>query len=137
MTTYSGLYEFNSIGLDAFQKVFSGKLDDSVVDPTDASIVSLVRGTGSFTPSDFATSKDMAEAVISALGNGSIFELLPKTGLWAWLTFIMRDQLFKKASDGTWQVGESHRWYPSNANDWQKGQRHLVRMPVLLLGSLG
>ena len=137
MTTYTGLYEFNNAGLDAFQKVFSGKLDDSVVDPSDGSIVSLVRGTGSFTPLDFATSKDMAEAVISSIGNVNLFELLPKTGLWAWLTFIMRDQLFKKAGDGTWQVGESHRWYPSNANDWQKGQRHLVRMPVLLLGSLG
>ncbi len=49
----------------------------------------------------------------------------------------MRDQLFKKAGDGSWQVGEIHRWYPSNANDWQKGQRHLVRMPVLLLKSFG
>ena len=54
MTTYTGLYEFNNAGLDAFQKVFSGKLDDSVVDPSDGSIVSLVRGTGSFTPLDFA-----------------------------------------------------------------------------------
>jgi cation transport regulator ChaB len=30
-----------------------------------------------------------------------------------------------------------HRWYPSNLNDYQKGQRHLIRMPVLLLSSFG
>lgn len=34
-------------------------------------------------------------------------------------------------------MGDIHRWYPSNPNDWQKGQRHLVRMPLLLLKSLG
>jgi len=78
----------------------------------------------------------MAQAVLAAIGTANLFELLPDTGLWAWLTFVMRDQLFKKAGDGTFKVGEVHRWYPSNPNDWQKGQRHLVRMPVLLLKSL-
>ena len=56
--------------------------------------------------------------------------------MWAWLTFVLRNQLFKKDNAGNWKVGEIHRWFPSDPNDWQKGQRHLVRMPVLLLHSL-
>ena len=136
MTSYAALYRFNDIGLDAFEKAFTGQIDDTVIDPADPALVSRVQGTGSFTPSDFATAKKMAQAVLAAIGTANLFELLPDAGLWAWLTFVMRDQLFKKAGDGTLKVGEVHRWYPSNPNDWQKGQRHLVRMPVLLLKSL-
>jgi len=137
MTSYAALYRFNDIGLDTFEKAFTGQIDDTVIDPADPALVSRVQGTGSFTPVDFATAKEMAQAVLAALGTVNLFDLLPDTGLWAWLTFVMRDHLFKKAGDGTMKVGEVHRWYPSNPNDWQKGQRHLVRMPVLLLKSLG
>lgn len=137
MTSYSALYRFNDDGLDAFEKVFSDQINDAAVDPTDPTLVTRVQDTGSFISSDFDTAKEMAQAVLAAIGTANLFELLPDTGLWAWLTFVMRNQLFKKAGDGTLKVGEVHRWYPSNPNDWQKGQRHLVRMPVILLKSLG
>lgn len=137
MTSYSALYRFNDSGLDAFEKIFTGQIDDTIVDPVDPALVSRVQGTSGFTPSDFATANEMAQTILAAIGTANLFELLPDTGLWAWLTFVMRNQLFKKAGDGTLKVGEVHRWYPSNPNDWQKGQRHLVRMPVLLLKSLG
>ncbi len=78
----------------------------------------------------------MANDVLISIGTANLSKLLERTGVWAWLTFVMRDQLFKKTIDGKWKVGEVHRWYPSSPNDWQKGQRHLVRMPVLLLHSL-
>jgi len=55
----------------------------------------------------------------------------------AWLTFVLRNQLFKKDQSGRLKVREYWRWYPSAPGDWQKGQRHLVRMPVLLLRELG
>lgn len=137
MTAFSFLYSFNDSGIDAFEKVFTGLIDDSAIDPVDPSLAKRVEGTTAFSPGEYETAKDMAEAVLGALGSANLFDLLPDTGLWAWLTFVMRDQLFGKAGDGTWKVGELHRWYPSNPNDWQKGQRHLVRMPVLLLKSLG
>ena len=136
MTSYSALRRFNENGLDAFEKVFTGQIDETVIDPSDPALTSSMRGTGSFTYKDFATAKDMAQAVLTAIDTANLFELLPDTGFWAWLTFALRDQLFKKAGDGTMKVGEVHRWYPSNPNDWQKGQRHLVRMPVLLLKTL-
>jgi len=137
MTSYTALRRFNENGLDAFEKVFTGQIDDAAIDPTDPALTSSVQGTETFTPKEFATAKDMAQAVLAAMGSANLFELLPDTGFWSWLTFAMRDQLFKKAGDGTMKVGEVHRWYPSNPNDWQKGQRHLVRMPVLLLKTLG
>lgn len=137
MTQFASLYEFNAAGLDAFQKVFTGQIDDSAVDPIDPSLVSRVSGSDGLTTSDFGSAKDMAEAILASMKNLSLYDLLPRTELWAWLTFVLRDQLFSRSPDGTLKVGEVHRWYPSNPNDWQKGQRHLVRMPVLLLKSLG
>lgn len=137
MTAFSSLYSFNESGIDAFEKVFTGQVDGSAIDPIDTSLSTRVPGTTAFSPGDYATAKEMAEDVLGSLGSANLFDLLPDTGLWAWLTFVMRDQLFKKGGDGNWKVGEVHRWYPSNPNDWQKGQRHLVRMPVLLLKSLG
>lgn len=137
MADYDSLYEFTPAGMDAFQRVFQGDLDDSAVDPTDQSLAKRVPGTQAFTPEEFPTAKSMAAAVLDALGDTDLFEVLPRNGLWAWLTFVLREQLFTKTADGTWKVGEIHRWYPSDPNDWQKGQRHLLRMPVLLLHSLG
>ena len=137
MSTYPSLYEFNAAGLDAFEKVFTGQINDSAIDPVDSTLASQVQGTKPFAPAEFSTAKAMAQAVLASIGTANLFDLLPNTGLWAWLTFVMRDQVFKREGDGTWKVGEVHRWYPSNPNDWQKGQRHLVRMPVLLLKSLG
>ena len=137
MTAFSSLYSFNESGIEAFEKVFTAQIDGSAIDPVDVSLSSGVPGTTAFSPGEYATAKDMAEAVLGSLSSANLFDLLPDTGLWAWLTFVLRDQLFKKSADGNWKVGEVHRWFPSNPNDWQKGQRHLVRMPVLLLKSLG
>lgn len=137
MTGHSALYEFTQPGIDAFERVFTGDLDETALDLSDPSLVRRVAGSSAFAPVQFDTAGDMAKAVLQAMGSASLFELLPRTGLWAWLTFVLRDQLFKKTPDGTFKVGELHRWYPSDPGDWQKGQRHLVRMPVLLLDQLG
>ena len=65
MTSYSALRRFNENGLDAFKKVFAGQIDETVIDPSDPALTSSMRGTGSFTSKDFATAKDMAQAVLS------------------------------------------------------------------------
>jgi len=134
---YPALFSFNETGLNAFERIFTNQAPDTVIDPMDKGLVSLVPGTRNFSVIEFSSAKEMAQAVLDAMGTAEALQLLSNTGLWAWLTFVMRDQLFKKSPDGSWKVGEVHRWYPSNPNDWQKGQRHLVRMPVLLLRSLG
>ena len=137
MTEYNSFFSFTGAGLDAYSRVFTGDLDDAAIDLGDPSLVTRVPGTGRLVITRFEAAADMADAVLAAIGKANLFELLHDTGLWAWLTFVMRDQLFKQDSSGQWRVGESHRWYPSDPNDWQKGQRHLVRMPVLLRASLG
>ena len=136
MNSYSGLRAFNNEGLDIFENVFCGQIDASTLDPIEPTLTSYVKDTKAFAVREFANAKEMAECVLFAIGNADLSRLLDHTGLWAWLTFVMRDQLFKKTIDGKWRVGEVHRWYPSSPNDWLKGQRHLVRMPVLLLETL-
>lgn len=137
MVHYSSLYQFTPEGLDAFQKVFLGTLDDQAVDPRDPELAVRVEGTKPFAPIPYSSAKAMAADILAAIDKVSLFELMPNTGLWAWLTFVLRDQLFKANGAGDWKTGEIHRWYPSDPGDYQKGQRHLVRMPVLLLHTLG
>ena len=62
--------------------------------------------------------------------------LLPRAGVWAWLYFVLRDSVVPKNKSGKRVPGELHRWWPSDPGDWQKAQRHLVRMPVVLLAEL-
>jgi len=137
MSSFNALYAFTPEGLDAFTKVFLGTLDEQAIDPRDPELAVKIAGTKPFTPASYGSAKAMATDILFAIDKASPFELMPNTGLWAWLTFVLRDQLFKANGAGGWKTGEIHRWYPSDPGDYQKGQRHLVRMPVLLLYTLG
>ena len=83
----------------------------------------------------FATARDLAAAVCAAFGRQSPHEAADRTGVWAWLTYVLRDCVFV-TKGGVRRVGEIHKWYPSAPGDYQKAQRHLIRMPVLLYASL-
>ena len=133
--SYSSLYSFNGEGLARFDSVFTSRQLDYVIDPTDPSLTTRVLGTGRFSPVDYDSAKDMARSILCSLGQDNVTKHLSNYGLWAWLIFALRHQLFAKDVGGQWKVGERHRWYPSSPNDWQKSQRHLVRMPVQLLHS--
>lgn len=136
MTSYPGVYEFNPQGLHAFKRVFEGSLPEAAIKPTDAQFTARVAGTKSLSDEPVETSKELAQRVLNALGP-AWQELLSRPGIWAWLTFVLRDIVLPKDAQGKRKLGEVHRWYPSDANDYQKAQRHLVRMPVVLLGNLG
>jgi hypothetical protein len=134
---FDGLYEFTAVGMEAFQLAFSGQLEESAIDPSSPSIAKLIAGTAEFEVKEWATSIEMAEAVLAAKGHTSIKSMLSQVGLWAWLSFVCRDVVYPKKKDGKRKLGEVWRWYPSDPGDYQKGQRHLIRMPVLLLSSFG
>ena len=136
MTTYNALYEFTPAGMNAFRDAMEGRLDDGLLDPTDAKLATRIAGTGTFTPGAWATSREMAQAIIDACGKTPLNDLLRRDGLWAWLAFVMRDEVYPRRADGTRKLGEVHRWLPADLNDFQKGQRHLIRMPVILLAHL-
>jgi hypothetical protein len=135
--TYSSLYELTDEGMRVFRQVFEGSRDESDLDPTDPSLAQRIQGTGSLEVSDWKTSKEMAQAIIDACKSVPIADLLRHQGLWAWLAFVLRDQVYPRLRTGERKLGEVHRWMPTSVNDYQKGQRHLVRMPVLLLFSFG
>ena len=137
MTTYNALYEFTPAGLNVFREAMEGRVDDAAVSPTDAKLAARIAGTGPFTPGAWATSREMAQAIIDACGATPLNDLLRRDGLWAWLAFVMRDEVYPRRADGTRKLGEVHRWLPADLNDFQKGQRHLIRMPVILLSSFG
>jgi len=136
MSSYPAIYELNELGLAAFKRIFEGALDEGALDPADKHYVSLVPGTESISDAPARTSKELAERVLDCLGP-DWRKFLGRPGIWAWLTFVLRDVVLPKDAHGTRRPGELHRWYPSQPGDYQKAQRHLVRMPVTLLGNLG
>jgi hypothetical protein len=134
---YDGLYEFNDAGMDLFRKVMLGELPEETLDPLSTHLVDRIDGTKSFEVIAFKKAKDVAECIIAAANNCPIPELIQKKGLWGWLSFVFRDVAFPRTADGRRTLGEVHRWYPGNPSDYQKAQRHLIRMPVTLLFQLG
>jgi hypothetical protein len=136
VTTYPAVYEFTDRGLLAFRRIFEGDLMEDAMPPTDAQFATRLLGTKDISDGPAQNSKELAQRVMAALGHDWA-SLLPRPGVWAWLTFVLRDVVFPRDANGVRDPGEIHRWYPSNPGDWQKAQRHLVRMPVVLLGNLG
>ena len=135
MSGYPAVYEFTDRGMLAFRAIFEGRLAEDAISPTDTQFATLLPGTRAISTLPAATSKELSQRILAALGE-DWSSLLARTGIWAWLTFVLRDVVFPKR-DGARRPGELHRWYPSEPGDWQKAQRHLIRMPVVLLGNLG
>lgn len=134
--TYPTLFELTPTGLDLFMKIMQGQAPDGALEATVPALATPVKGTGPFLAQNFTTARDLAIAVCGAFGQLSPHEAADRTGIWAWLTFVLRDCVFVTTA-GMRKVGEIHRWYPSPPGDYQKAQRHLVRMPALLYASLG
>ena len=137
MSHFNSCFEFTSQGLPIFEKVFGGSAADEDIDLADISIASPVDRTTELAVKEYTTAKELAQAILDSLSSVSIQDFLGRTGLWCWLTFVFRDQLFSRDESGRWDTGEVHRWLASDPNDWRKGQRHLIRMPVQLLAEFG
>jgi len=134
---FAGLYEFTEAGLDAFQRAFNGELEEDAIDLSNPAIAKKIAGTTAFVVSDWSSSSEMAAAILGSTGSVNVTTLLNQGGLWGWLSFVCRDVVYPKQKDGRRKLGEFWRWYPSEPGDYQKGQRHLIRMPVLLKASFG
>ena len=137
MEEFDALYEFNEIGLRAFEEALGNTPIEDNVDPLDPHYVVKVSGSSKLSITNYSTAREMAAAILDSLGSSQFKSHVSNTGLWAWLTFVLREQLFNLDKEGNRKVGEIHRWYPSDPNDWRKSQRHLVRMPVHLLFEFG
>lgn len=131
------LYRFNDAGMNRFQEVFLGGLSEDSLPAQSPTFAEPLAGTREFLVRNHDTAKQLAQSVRNALGAISVQAVVADLGLWAWLTFVLRDVLFPKVVEGRRQVGELHTWWPSPPGDFQKAQRHRVRMPVLLLDTLG
>jgi hypothetical protein len=137
MQNFSNLYELTPEGLDLFQRIMLRELDEHALDVGNADHALPIAGSMPFAAAPFKTAKEMAVAICDSLGTNDVQELAGRTGLWAWLYFVLIDVLSPKKVNGERKIMEFVRWFPSSPNDYQKAQRHLVRMPVLLHASLG
>lgn len=134
--SYASIYQLTPEGLHLFKRIMMGELAESALDPTLKGHAVPVSGSKPFTATEFGTAREMAVAICKSLGTHSAQGVAENIELWGWLTYVLREVLFPKVN-GVRKVKEFHRWYPAPPNDWQKAQRHLVRMPVLLYSSLG
>ncbi len=137
MTTYSSLCQINGNGLDTFKKVLSGNLPETEIDPLSPELVTPIMGTKGISVTTHSTAKEFAQQVLHSLGEAKLHDHVSNDGLWTWLTFVMRDVLFKRDPNGTLITGENCRWYPAKLNDYRNANQHIVRMPVVLLERFG
>lgn len=135
--TFDNLYQFTPLGMERFKAFFKGDISADQIDPTDLSVATPVQGSREFEAKSFDTTKEMARAVLDAMDSLKVDEFLSASEFWAWLTFVLRDTLFKKGPDGTLKPGAYEVWMPTDPNDYQKAQRHKVRMPVQLFAQFG
>ena len=131
------LYQFTTLGMQKFEAVFRGEISSGSLDPIDSAIATSIAGSKGFEAKEFQTTKEMASSVLASLGSNSVQDVLHNRALWAWLTFVLRDNLFKKNPNGSLKHGAYEVWMPSDPNNYQKAQRHKVRMPVQLFDQFG
>lgn len=137
MRKFEGIYEFNADGLKLFQRVLLGQADDGVLKLTDPQFAKPILGSTPFEVTSCATAKELAVEVFSAFSDLDPRAYAGRPGVWAWLYAAYLDVVSPKMKNGRRKVLEFARWFPSDPNDYQKAQRHLVRMPVLLYTALG
>lgn len=134
---FKSLYSFSDKGVEMFKAFCRGEINDTAVDLSDPDIASEIADTNPFSVQKYETSKEMAEAICNALGQLDLHKQLNNIGLWCWLTFVLRESVFKRGTNGGFKFGALEAWFPSDANDWAKAQRHKVRMPVQLFSQFG
>jgi hypothetical protein len=139
MTSFQQLGELTPFGLERFHLAFDSALSTHDLDISNPAMCSPVPGTAKLVVKEYSTRREMAEAVCAAFGQLKPENEQGRIGLWAWLTWVLRDQLFvpDKAAPGRRKVGELWTWMPSPPNDFRKAQRHKVRLPVILWATLG
>ena len=136
MKKFGGIFELNADGLKLFQRIMLGQADEGVLNPTDPKFTKPILGSKPLAVSSCETAKQLAVEVCLAFGELDPWDYANRPGVWAWLYFAYLDVVSPKMKNGKRKVLEFVRWFPSDPNDYQKAQRHLVRMPVLLYSTL-
>lgn len=138
MITYPEIRSFNEEGLARFLAIMGGSEPMGLIDPVDPKFSAPVPGTVTLTITDFPNRQAMAKAVCSAFGSQRPEGLQHETGIWTWLTWVLREQLFDcDTKSGQLKVGEEWVWNPAKPDQYQKAQRHKVRLPVVVWSTLG
>jgi hypothetical protein len=138
MITYDHIRAFNEDGLSRFNSIMDGTNPLGNLDPLDPDCTTIVAGTKSLKIASFSNRKEMAEAITNAFGAQKPEMLQHETGIWTWLTWVLRDQLFDRdPQTRCLKVGEEWVWNPAKPNQYQKAQRHKVRLPVVIWSTLG
>ena len=132
---YKGLYRFTQKGNEHFEKELIDNADDDswAVHSRNAE---RLPGSKPFVIESFETAGELGQAVVAALGDSKVSDLLEDRGLWNWLTYVLRRQLFTDSS-GQYVLKERPRWDWTSVKDYRKIARHQVRMPAWLMESFG
>ena len=118
MREYRSLWRFNQNGMEIFERALIEDETGNELEENLSQFAEPVESTVSFRVRDFTTSKEMAATVLGAFGSANPIRYLADKELWCWVTFVLREQLFKRNSEGIRMLRERHRWFPSNPNDW-------------------
>ena len=134
---YESLYRFTPAGETRYRSVMSGGFPNSRLDPTSEEFAIPIPGTKPFRVRRFHTSKEMAQAIIGSFEQGYSPNMYDWNDMWNWLSFVLREQIFKHDDKGAIKKMHEARWFAGGINGGVKPFRHAVRMSVLLYNSFG
>jgi hypothetical protein len=138
MKTYNHIRCFNPDGMDRFVRIMEGSDPVGTIDPEDDAFSQRVQGTTSLEVATFSNRRELAKAVCKAFGPNKPEEFQDQAGIWAWLTWVLREEIFERHKNSDRLVtGEPWTWKPASPRNFQKAQRHKVRMPVVTWSTLG
>lgn len=132
MTTFDKIGQFTEEGMFLFEQIMLERQPSDILQLNSPAHVYEIPGTTPFHALKFETRKEMTKAICKSFENLNILDYVENNPMWAWLTFVMRDNLFTKERNGRLKTGEIHTWLPGDPNDYQKSQRHKVRLPTIL-----
>ena len=136
-TRYKSIGRFTPTGEARFRAVMNGKFPDENLDLVSERFAEEVPGTRELKIGKFKTSKDMALAVTDAFEGGYSPEMYNWNGMWNWLSFVLRDQIWPHDEDGVRSKMAEARWFARKSGKWDHEYRNMVRMSVFLYDSFG
>lgn len=131
MNSYDGLFKFTEEGMQKLVSVMTGEENEDSLNDKSNQYCIKIEGTNSYEPKPHKSKKGFVLDIFKAFGGEVKEDIFQDKGLWAWLSFVLRDYFYKKDVNGKFNVPESLNsratYIPDN--DYTLKRRHRILTP--------
>ena len=139
MNSYDGLFKFTEEGMQKLVSVMTGEENEDSLNDKSNQYCIKIEGTNSYEPKPHKSKKGFVLDIFKAFGGEVKEDIFQDKGLWAWLSFVLRDYFYKKDVNGKFNVPESLNsratYIPDN--DYTLKRRHRILTPSFFYWKYG